>query len=414
MTAENKNDKSTANNKPKKRDEVVLFSDGKGGVKPLIIPGEDFPDPVDVSDYVDLLVQRTMDRLKGKPDDGKPLMVLAGELHDNPYHQIIKIMMIERLKEQGVSVSVGIELPHDHIYKGFAEEYEKKVQRTLAVPRAKALTRFNDDPDGKKSMTSIVGNLSFATSDQSSKTFMKFLMDNKISTQFNDAAKIDETVIISNGMQQMMQRESYLDKDDPVTDRVMGELGFLVRDGITPVSIKGMTARNGVMVKKIIEHADRTKPQVYIQSCGMTHVAGGPTPHGPHPFKDSLAGMLKDDGYDVLAMPLFSSNYDEDVLPKEVSVRLSAEEMVWDKAPAGDVSVVYPPGKARNIVFRAMERRILSDAFNAASQGKDRCIDEPYMSKCRKEYAELIKEMILGTKKEDSIPLMRKRGPFPF
>ena len=288
------------------------------------------------------------------------------------------------------------------------------MQRSLAVPRARALQRFNDDPDGKKSMSSIVGNLNFATSDQSSKTFMKFLMDNKISTQFNDAAKIDEMIVVTNGYQQRLERESYLDKDDPVTDDVMRGLGFLVRDGITPVSIKGMTARNGVIVKKMAEHAQRTKPQVYIQSCGMTHVAGGPTPSGEHPFKDSLAGMLKDDGYDVLAMPLFSSNYDEESLPEDVADRLSAEEIVWDKAPAGDVSVIYPPGKAQGIVFRAMERRILSDAFNAASQDKGRCVDEPYMSKYRKESAALIKEMILSTKKEDSMPLMRKRGPFPF
>ena len=119
---ENKNKKSEADGASKKKDELVLFSDGKGGIRKLTIPGKDFPDPVDVSDYVDLLVQRTMDRLDGKSDDGKPLMVLAGELHDNPYHQIIKIMMIERLREQGVSVSVGVELPHDHVYKRFAEE----------------------------------------------------------------------------------------------------------------------------------------------------------------------------------------------------------------------------------------------------------------------------------------------------
>lgn len=393
-------------------DEKVLLVDGDGKFELTSIPANSFPEPPDLRPYVDMIVNKALDRIQQADfDANKPLMLLVGEHHDNTYHAIIKMMVLDRLQKEGVSIAFGLEMSHDSVYKTFADAFEDKMDRTLVIPRDEALRRFNKDKDGQKSLATCVTDFNFASADQANKTLMRYTLTKGISSQFNDASKTSDIELVAGPRGMMKRRVGKLDLDDPVTREAVKQEKSL-HNAPEPASIKGMTARNRVLTAKLIEHSQRERPQIYVQSLGMTHVAGGPTPEGLHDYKYSMAAMLKDQGYEILAVPMFGQHIDKTGLPPEALTSLSAEEVIWDPAPGGEVSINYMGlGTANSAMTKAAERRMIRDVLVESGQDPARCSDDKFEKLCENATRDLQRRMIKATRKEDSVPMQPKPEP---
>lgn len=192
----------------------------------------------------------------------KTLFVPVGENHTMPSHRLTIQALLQGLKNRGHAIAFGFEADYDFLA-------ESKIPFASEGIKARLLEK---DPDGEhvlRMLSSSDG--AFLNANASLQNLFCFCLDQKISTSFNDLAKI-------YGIWQSVPIDPY-DLDTLFFKMLTQQDLHAVWDAAEPM---GMRLRNFAMTFNGRAHAREEGAQIYIQHCGGAHVFGDAEYESPY------------------------------------------------------------------------------------------------------------------------------------
>jgi hypothetical protein len=213
---------------------------------------------------------------------GQPLVVLLGERHSIPAHNILNMQVVKKLADSGQKIAVALEKPYNLMDLEFFET-SSRMPGAYAAPES--LKRR--DKDGALSLAVFMGHAEFSMASHSETMFCRFLLRHGITTAFTDAKK----------------EGGILDHEDPSVAQSLQECFGNAAAGVATEGREGIYARNNHMARKIRELAQASGARIIVQSCGAGHVLG----MEGGPSGQSLAAQVREKGMAVLAVPVLVS-----------------------------------------------------------------------------------------------------------
>jgi hypothetical protein len=218
--------------------------------------------------------------------EGQKLVILMGECHDMPTHIFLQQLLMKNLLEQSkTKFAFGYEFPHNRM----ARILRKNLK--MNIPKEFDSKLQSHDPDGKMLLQLFKKYLENDNAPHSNKNLFSFLLAQKISTRFNDTARL----YTSEGV--------YIDRNDPQTKKILGNHLYFNQQRIDFQSSKGVALRNQMMVQNALQHMQDARVNVYIQQCGSSHLLGIKKQDFPYsPFEESLSALFAQAGAVVLSV----------------------------------------------------------------------------------------------------------------
>lgn len=254
--------------------------------------------PYDLRPALDAVQAEIERRTQG----GRKLVVLMGERHDAPAHVALRQSVIERLLTSSSPIACGLEREHDLL----AVIIEGAFQHPLAEGLRDALCAL--DRDGQNLLKAYKVAMRAVESPVTDKNFMNFCLAEEVSMRVNDVA-------MSRALAPGGERRRCLDTTAPaMQDIIRSHAPALQGQDVTFVSAEGVHLRNRLIVERVLEHMNDSGAQVYVQSCGNSHIYGDRFGHKP--FAQSLSALFNQAGMDVLPVFVSSKVYDEGMIPE--------------------------------------------------------------------------------------------------
>ncbi len=226
----------------------------------------------------------------------RPLFVLIGENHYMPSHRIAAWLVARALKEQGVSLAVGIEQPHNTI------DY-------MLPPGLLTRASFFLKPSeyNRKSLCQTVIREKRSEESPVSKMYVNTLfLEGGYAVSLIDAAST---------------QLHYLDQGDSLTFRHINQgINKKICSNIHVAEKDGLYVRNLFMKERMKEQAFAAGADIFIVICGIAHVAGfaeKDEPGDKAPYNQSIASLCRQEGMQVLTLPLLTRQVPEAAIPSE-------------------------------------------------------------------------------------------------
>lgn len=249
-------------------------------------------DPLDMRPVAHSIVEKTLHRmdLAKKENNPKPTILIIGEIHPIPTHMVTQILVIKELKEQNINFALGMEEPHNSVHSSFInfaykenEEYDK--HRVSGGIKHK-------NRDGVYSLKTSVGINTYLYANLSHKILRQFALDQNISTKFNDAARDGNNLSHNDSL-----TKHFITKNHPGGH------------SITLVNKDGMHIRNNIITYNALNHATRKQAELYVQTCGLSHIAGETNMLAHYKYEHSLSALFKDESCPIIVAPLLINHY---------------------------------------------------------------------------------------------------------
>lgn len=239
--------------------------------------------------------------IERRTQGGRPLVVLMGERHDAPAHIALRQSVIERLLTSSSPIACGLEREHDLL--------GAIVESTFQYPLTGELRDALDvlDPDGQNMLKAYKATRKAVESPVMDKNFISFCLAEEVSVRANDAAA--SWALAPGGVSKRC-----LDMADLATCKILQRHApALQGKDVTFISAEGVYLRNRLIVERVLGHMNDSGAQVYVQSCGNSHIYGDKFGH-KH-FVQSLSALFNQAGMDVLPVFVSSKAYDEGLIP---------------------------------------------------------------------------------------------------
>jgi hypothetical protein len=219
-------------------------------------------DAVAIIQHSDRAIAIIEDRFAQRRSKG-PLCVFLGEEHKTSAYMIAQMRIAQILKKKGYHIAFGLERDHDtfaFLHNNFFEcdEIGSRVRHKV---RAEVDRLALDDPVHLLALTASGNNRDAQLANQ---VQTRFLLENEISTAFNDAASVrDET-----GTQ-------YLNCRDDKTRLMVAAHGCDPENKYLDTTDRdGMKIRNAFMLEHMMQHARQVGPDIYLMRPGQFHLVG--------------------------------------------------------------------------------------------------------------------------------------------
>lgn len=224
----------------------------------------------------------------------KPLVVLVGEHHDMPAQVLLSLFVADWLKANLADSQFvfGYEQPHDYAAAALAAESGLGIEDTSIwlnkndqngnISQQAYLSRF----DSKGAQKALLG-----------VTFASALSGTNVCVHFNDVSHRHAKCGVGNALEL----------------RAWGKAEFPCSEEERDAWTTEMVAyRNRAMAERILLTCKEKQVSLYLQRCGVTHIAGGWGINGDiHPYKEGLYTHLTNRGAHVLPV----AHHSEDAFP---------------------------------------------------------------------------------------------------
>ncbi len=253
-------------------------------------------------------------RLAQKPQDGKPLYVMLGELHQAPEHQLVHMLVGSALRDKGYNIAIGHERPYNAGWKQ-ALEIMGKARVVGNNQSVAALQKMTDSDFGRMQMN--FKNFRPVAAPYSHDLASNSFTRRGISMAFNDAARCD--IESDKRLDKYNSKLDMLDMLDEVSRSLTAKHSIVMDDKASLMSVPGVHLRNRVIIMKACEHAAREKAEIYIQLCGNAHVVGikNNVFTKKFPYEESLTGLFRAQGDSVIGIPIFGKTLNARDIPEE-------------------------------------------------------------------------------------------------
>jgi len=249
------------------------------------------------SQAVNTILRRRAE-LDSKGQYNKLLVVLAGENHTNLTDKAHHMLIVKELAESGMKIVFGHEEQHNLLSQLFFQKMDHYPDPTIAQKLQQS------DPDGTLAMQCLsTFRKSFVVADHTRSILYRYLWRNSsdIPVRLTDVSR----------------PEYYLDLDDPSTYQSMKKCQVELSAFIHGLSPGGFKARNDHNVTLIKECAVLHEARIAVLQCGNDHVVGNQiaSAYGIYPAAESLSAFCTAKKVAVLAMPIFSKEFNENHIP---------------------------------------------------------------------------------------------------
>jgi hypothetical protein len=319
-----------------------------------------------INDTADRMADVLEDSLAARePGDNRAIFGIIGEQHAVSAHLLAGLRAARTLKNRGYKIACAIEAPYNEVSALFARKaWPMSSARINAV-----CNRLRRLPyDHPIHLQYLAGNKDFYYANLTKRVRHRFLLEEGISTRFNDAARRNDYNLF------------FLDKNDPIFLRAISQADKIQKEyykkssDIHSKGRAGIHIRNLIMRDLAIEHADAIGADIYLLFGGAAHSTGV----GNFPFKESLAGILSAENRHVIAIPLAriyppSEARNSPAVLLNCSIRAPGFEGVWS---------------------RARERRFLNEKIPYVLPGTNVHIDLiKFQADCKKESRAFLKSL---------------------
>ena len=243
------------------------------------------PNPMDLRPAVETIL-RALDETRAKGTDGKPLMVLFGEVHSVPAYCHLLPFVANRLHARGEDFVVAQERPFNLWAEATAWGMEPSVPEDLLRQPS-----YLYDETGRGAVLSALCCVQIGMAPVSTHNELAFFQDKGLKVVFNDVAR-DRFLL-------------EIDLENPVVARAMQaqpRRNHLHCDGRNSTAPEGIAIRNAVMADLAVDFARRHKVPFILQQTGLTHLFGNETDRRACAYADSLHAMATHRGMEVLAV----------------------------------------------------------------------------------------------------------------
>lgn len=264
-------------------------------------------DPYDVTAVTRAILARVHHLQGNEADPSKPVVVLMGEVHDQPSHRLLMQGFLAAAKADGLDPSFHME--HEHRLLSRIARIDAGVE--LKGWQAEALTTA--ERDGKILLQATMAYRPLSYNPVIGHNLMAFCLENAVPVAFTDAAKSGKA----------RDTEKALDQSDRETAQQIAAFyserfnRAASASSDAPLSVEGpdgIAIRNRMMVDLSGRHLDLSRSNLLVHHCGREHLLGD-TRSG-FDYADSLAARFAAQGYRVVTVFPDSSDAFERV-PKE-------------------------------------------------------------------------------------------------
>ncbi len=258
-------------------------------------------DPDNMAPAIEVSATAINDRILTQNVTGekKTVMVLIGENHAAPTDKVFTIGLLQHFIKMNpeFKIAAGIEYPHDSIEKIATKLFCENIRPEWRGQLSSL------DSNGQFSLQAFIGYKPTKTAPVSTNALFKFLLDNQVSTRFNDASRFDK---------EKNAKVAYLDRRDPETLAIIKKhYPDMVNQRIPSTkNAAGLYVRDAMLAQRSIRHAIESDADVYFQVVGNNHVARA---EGTHSYSQGLVKQYQEAGYDVVT--IFSGNSLENIDP---------------------------------------------------------------------------------------------------
>lgn len=236
---------------------------------------------------------------------GKPVVLLMGEIHNQPSHVIFQQLVMREARARGLSFTVAMEEPHNAL-----GDYIKD-NLCLKVPDALIDDPSLCDPAGDMSLLASLASSMPDHAPRTHRNMWAYCLHGGLKTVFADAA----------------HDGAHVDMSDTMTAKYAQSLGIDTQKKHHALSPDMMLLRNTMMVDFSLAHAGRAKENFVFMLSGAYHVAGSKAVPFLYPdasYETSLHTLLARKG--VMVIP---------VLPrlKLFKTGLAAKDIYWFDTP---------------------------------------------------------------------------------
>ena len=250
-------------------------------------------DPYDVTAVTKAILDRVRHVQGEAADASKPVVVLMGEVHDQPSHRLLMQGFLAAAKADGFEPSLHLE--HEHQLLGRIARIDAGIE--LKSWQADALSLA--ERDGKILLQATMAYRPLSYSPIIGHNLMAYCLENAVPVAFTDAAKSGRA----------SDSERILDQSDRETARQIAAY-YSARFNHaassvpeTPVSVEapdGIAIRNRMMVDLSGRHLGLSRSTLLVHHCGREHLLGD-TRSG-FDYRDSLAAQFAAQGYQVVSV----------------------------------------------------------------------------------------------------------------
>lgn len=259
-------------------------------------------DPYDVTPVTAAILDRVALARSRQADSKKPVVVLMGEVHDQPSHRLLMQGFLEAARSGGLRPAFHME--HEHQLLSRIARIDAGVD--LKGWQAEALSKA--DTDGRVLLQAVMAYRPLGYSPLTGQNLMAYCLENAIPVAFTDAAKsgrsqgADRTLDVSD-RQTAAQIASYHSPQFNQAAAPQDLPTLLVEEP------DGIAVRNRMMRDLSAARLESAGSDLLVHHCGREHLLGD-TRSG-FAYKDSLAVQFAAQGYTVISVfPQSSSAFD--------------------------------------------------------------------------------------------------------
>lgn len=283
------------------------------------------------------LTDEIIARHHSKTSNG-PLFVLIGETHNLLPHQLVQILVLNKLNKTGLRVGFGYEAPHNAVVELYSALNQNFLKSHPGQGGAKiTLPSFMEDLHHPATRV-IFYPLSF---NPSARILMNFLLNESIDTLFNDVARKKISIPLFSRIRRLDRFLSifpYFDLREPATKKAAEDkFGALNSFSlVSTISQGGIEIRNSFMAERAQMHASAMQADIYVQHCGSAHVFGhlDSFPWPKSPYNQSLTAKFEKKSYEVLSMCLGRTDFIIDI-PEEAKNSSALTQETYDLSKIG-------------------------------------------------------------------------------